>query len=472
MGARRNGQNGAWLAFAAALHGGAAHAQAQAAGEVGAGDESPARDPEPEDPAQTVDPASPPQALPPSLPSVPSDAPAEPHFSEGYLALSAQLDALLPEAVADLDVRADYIAKASPFAIDEATLLGRAKQGWAIAPQLLDRSGSLLLRISVAHAKSRTLRVRAEPVTRETLEVRTMSMMRELLLPASDHPGRIPQSRAPKAPVQPPSEGRAVLAVTGALTGAYVGVAVENLGGSADAALVYPLMSLGAGVGVAASFMIAEEWNVNFPEAWTLSASAFWPTVAALTLADARGIAESSDRYVFGLAGTGSGLLLGTLLVSLTHVTDGDAILIHSGALFGTLYGGLVEGLWTGEPGRVPALGMGAGMASGFAIGGLLGTTAELSGSDVLFIGLGGTLGAMGGAALGTPWLLGSNVTANERRYWLGATLASSLAGGAISYFLLPEDSAQPQITPYFGEVHFSQPELPAGWVFGLKTAF
>jgi hypothetical protein len=68
--------------------------------------------------------------------------------------------------------------------------------------------------------------------------------------------------------------------------------------------------------------------------------------------------------------------------------------------------------------------------------------------------------------------LLGADVTPAERRYWLGATLAGSIGGGVLAYFLLPDSPRQAVVSPYMGEVYFSQPELPSGWVFGVRSIF
>ncbi len=408
--------------------------------------------------------------------------------------LSQELDQILISAAQDLSLPLAYLEKTRDTPIDEQALAQHATEGWALSARLRWEGGQLWLRIAAVRPGQRVVLVRSERVAPEQLEVRTMMMMRDLSRVGAGTPP--PQTRRPTPPPQPlvPSRGKATLAVTGALTGAYVGFAVEHIGGRSDGALVYPLMTLGAGVGVGASIVVAEEWDVDNAEAWYLSAASWWPTTAAVLIADSTDLKQTSDRYAYGLIGTASGLSLATLALSLGELQPGGAVVTHSGAMFGMLYGGLGELMIEGETEESPTLGLGVGMAAGVAVSGALATQIQAEDSDVLFVDLGAVLGGLAGAAVASPAIVGDRVSSLENRVWLGSIAAGTLAGGLVALLFTPESGsetanfevvdggravaphqsnvAELHWRPYFESVTFGGQPGARPWVFGAEASY
>ena len=222
-----------------------------------------------------------------------------------------------------------------------------------------------------------------------------------------------PAADAPE-PLEPRSSGRAVLALNAAVFGGYVGYSIQVASGSADERLVYPLVALGTGVGLGASMLVADEWDVSVGGAWFLSAGLWWPTGAGLLLAKHYNVAKE-DRYVYGVvAGTG-GVALAVAAMSLTDISEGDAALAHSGGVLGMGLGGLTQLFIEGQTKKTPVGGMGYGAAIGTIGAGVLATRLDAKASRVLLVDLGATLGALTGAAAGSPLLL-VNHQENETR--------------------------------------------------------
>lgn len=224
------------------------------------------------------------------------------------------------------------------------------------------------------------------------------------------------------------SEGKATLAAAGALFGGYLGFAVENVGGSADAALIYPLVALGSGVGMATALVAAEEWPVSRPRAWYISGGGFWLTAAAVLIAHEQDLAHPTDRYPFGLIGTAVGIGVASVVSSYREVREPQALLSNEGGAFGTLAGGLIQRLADPSSTELPALGMGIGGAVGWMAAGLIGPFGlpDLSSSRVLFAGLGGSVGALTGAAIASPAVVNSDRREPKKE---GVLFASALGG-------------------------------------------
>ena len=81
------------------------------------------------------------------------------------------------------------------------------------------------------------------------------------------------------------SPGRAVLAVNGAVFGAFVAYSIQRASGNDDPRVLYPLLALGTGIGIGSTLLASEEWDVSTGDAWVLSAGAWWSasTMAATT---------------------------------------------------------------------------------------------------------------------------------------------------------------------------------------------
>ena len=80
------------------------------------------------------------------------------------------------------------------------------------------------------------------------------------------------------------SPGRAVLAANAALFGAFMAFSVQRASGSEDPRLLYPLLTLGMGVGLGSALLAAEEWNVTTGDAWTIAGGAWWGAAGVGTM--------------------------------------------------------------------------------------------------------------------------------------------------------------------------------------------
>jgi hypothetical protein len=300
------------------------------------------------------------------------------------------------------------------------------------------------------------------------LEVKAIVMLQELISAGNTGGGDLaPTASVPRTQTSsdtaPLSSGRAVLALTAAVYGGYVGFTVHNASRSSDARLLYPLTALGAGLGLGGSMLVADEWNITQGSAWYLSAALVWPAVAGITLGEAYD-GRAEYRYLYGVLGATGGLTLATTVISLAPTTPGQAALTHSGGAFGTLLGGLTEALINPELNEAPLRGMGYGAALGVLTLGALAPTLETSASRIVFIDLSASLGALTGAALATPLLLvGNDPTQGRSRFWFASVMAGTLVGGALGTYITRNDPDSATATgldvsgPYVGFLGFSE---------------
>jgi hypothetical protein len=284
--------------------------------------------------------------------------------------------------------------------------------------------------------------VSARNVEAREFEVRSLLMLRELVKTGRAEPKRRTTE------VEPPtadrgavvhrtrSEGRAILALSGAALGGYVGFSLQRAGGSEDARLTYPLLALGAGVGLGGSMIIADEWDIGLGEAWYLTAGAAWPLASGLLIANSYDVDEDS-QYMYGLLGATAGLTLATISVALSDINEGGAVLAHSGGAFGLLLGGIGQLIYEGRTDATPTRGMGFGTAIGVIAGGALATQWKPPASQVLLIDLGASLGALTGAAAASPLLFVDGEPEKwQNRVWLASIAVGTAAGGVVGWWL------------------------------------
>jgi hypothetical protein len=387
---------------------------------------------------------------------------------------SQELDATLRDAVQDLGFTL-YVADTGPTPghTRDADLLRRAGSAassaepdggtWIVSPRVEAAGGDeYTVRIVAVPPRGRELRVRVETVPAESVTTRGLVMLRELLSPqtaalASVEGDRERAGKGSTQGVMPPlrSQGRAVLAVNAGLFGAFTAFGLEKASGSDDPRVLYPLLALGTGIGVGASLLVADEWDVTTGEASFLAAGAWWGAASALLVSVGRGVEPINDRYTYGVGGGLVGLGAATFAVTQRNIDEGGATLTHSGAAFGLLAGGAVEMFYRGTTTNIePYTGMGWGTGIGVLASGTIASLITVSQSRVLMIdvGLGG--GALLGAAAASP-LLFEHVTESSQRGWLAATVAGSLAGGATAWWLT-RDGGSPKL---------------ASWIRGLPSA-
>ena len=353
-------------------------------------------------------------------------------------ALLPHLDQLVSEAVQDLGLTLALESRGAREVPSDERLLKRARDSWVVLPTLEREGSGLRVRIVAIRPGTRVMLTRSERSSADDLDVRVAVMMRDLV---QSHPETTPSSSPPPAageelePREPRSNGRAVLALNAAVFGGYVGYSIQAASGSADDRLIYPLVALGTGVGLGASMLVADEWDVSVGGAWFLSAGLWWPTSAGLLLAAHHDVPKE-DRYVYGVVAGTSGVALAVAAMSLTDISDGDAALAHSGGVLGMGLGGLTQLFVEGRTNKTPIGGMGYGAAVGTLGAGVLATQLDVRPSRVLLVDLGATLGALTGAAAGSPLLLVDQQESKPRtRAWLGSIFAGSVLGAGIGWW-------------------------------------
>ncbi len=382
-------------------------------------------------------------------------------------------DETLSEGFQDLAIGVGTLSPTSGNT-DEQELLAQAASGWAIAAELTRQGQHIKLRLTAVAPGERILRSMTGDVTEDTLEVTLLRMLRDVhAFCTAAAPGTAPEPEPPPAPRE--ADGRAYLAVTGAMIGGYVGFSLEHIAGSSDAKLIYPLMTLGAGVGVGASLVAADEWQVTTGEAWYLSATTLWSTTSALLISDGLSERRASNRHAYGLLGTATGLSLGTLAISVSDVGPGGALLTHSGAVFGGVFGALTERLVEADVDQRPTLGLGIGLAAGTLVAGVAATQVpDPSPTRLVYIDLSAFLGGLTGAAGASPALVGDTVTPTETRLWVGSVLTGTILGGILGYALTrdeqPRTTTLPflkRLTPMITQLDFGQNIGPRPWAAG-----
>lgn len=361
---------------------------------------------------------------------------------------AAELDATIRDAVQDLGFALD-VADPGPAHgrsrdIDMVERAQRGESGTFVVSARIEpvSSDALVLRLLVVPPKQKQIRMRVERVSAADLSVRGLVLLRELLTTTSPTPidlGPKPQDSAGAGIMSPShSPGRAVLAANAALFGAFMAFSVQRASGSEDPRLLYPLLTLGTGVGLGSALLVSEEWNVTTGDAWTIAGGAWWGTASGILIANGRNVTPLTDRYAWGVGGGIVGLGLATFSLTRHKADESDAVVVHSGAGIGLGLGALANFFYTGDLEKTPYTGAGYGSAIGLALGGTLATFAEVPASRMLLIDLGAGLGAAAGAAVGSP-LVFEDVTHAKTRGFVGATFGGALAGGLTAWWLTRE---------------------------------
>jgi len=394
-----------------------------------------------------------PTAVPPK-----SEVALPPEDAEQLAKLARQLDAILSEAVQDLGLTLTVSRRSRVLPSDEA-LIERARDSWLISPRVNVEGNGVRLRIVAVAPGENVLRERSQHVELQALEIRANVMMRDVVHSARANEARErgPAPGAPEHPVEsevPRSQGRAVLALNAGVLGGYVGFSLQRASGSVDARLTYPLVALGTGIGLGASMLVADEWDITLGDAWFLSAGTWWPVASGVLVAKSYDVPDT-DLYVYGLVAASAGVSLSVAALSSKPMSEGGALLAHSGGAAGTLLGGLTEMAVRGSTSFTPERGMGYGAGIGVVGAGALATQVNVTSSRMLLIDLAASLGALTGAAAASPLLLVNEAESPTRtRLWLTSIAASTVIGGAIGWFSTRGAPSKPDkplhAMPYF----------------------
>ncbi len=353
--------------------------------------------------------------------------------------VTSALDAVMSDAAQDLGFVLDLRPKeaADP---NEASLVAKATAlgVHVIAPSIERRSSSsFTLRLLVARPGQRVIRLRAENVSAEAAPIRAVVMLRDLA--RDDDKAPCAEPFAPYAPLRlasaPRSAGKSVLAANASIYGGILGYTIQRSAGSEDPRLLYPLLAVGAGIGLGGAILASEEWDVGLGDAWYLSAGATWPSLAAHLIYEGRFNRPDNpygERWTFGLVGGLTGVSLATAGLTLGGMSEGGAALAHSGGFAGGLLGALLEIGYRGDVTRTPLNGAGYGAFIGWLGASALATQWAPPPSRVVSTDLGAVLGGLAGAALTSPLLL--DPTPARTHGWAGATAASAIVGGVVGY--------------------------------------
>ncbi len=381
-------------------------------------------------------------------PGVPTHRPTD---AEAALQLRAQeLDTTLRDAAQDLGFEIPLgEAAIAPAATRDTDILTRASRGkWIVSPRIEASGDAFLIRLVVAEPNARELRVRVETVKGAEVSVRGLVMLRDALAPSPaaqsakndqdrQRAGQLADLNSTPAPR---SQGRAILAVNGAVLGGFLAFSIQrasvtNDANADDPRVLLPLLTLGTGVGLGGSLLAAEEWDVTTGDAWFLSAGTWWGAASGFFIASGTDVQPLNSRYLWGAAGGVGGLGLSIFALTRKSMDDGGALLTHSGGAFGLYIGSIVELMARGSFDRPPPLGQGIGAAVGVIGSGILATQVSISPSRVLLLDVGVGLGGLVGGAAASPLVFGSP-TPNQTRVFLIAALSGSLIGGVTAAWL------------------------------------
>ncbi len=386
--------------------------------------------------------------------------------------LAGQLDVLLADTAQDLGLSLDLARHpAAPDDDIELVTFAESRQTMLVAPTIRERDGDIELRLVLVEAGSKKLVTRIERVARADIELRAVVMLRDLVSDRSttrEQPGEPRHPRAGALTVPARSAGKTALAANATLAGGLIGYSIQRASGSEDPRLLYPLLAVGAGGGLVASILVAEEWDIGVGDAWFLSAGAWWPTLAGHLIhagrfgvyaPDRLGPVHEDEQWTAGLVASATGLSLATLGLAFRRMSEGDAAMAHSGGGFGFFFGGITEAFVRGDIGTLPIAGAGYGAGIGWLGASALSVYLRPSTSRVVGVDLGMLMGGLGGAALGSPLLLDSP-TVTQQRVWLGMTGGLAIIGGTVGWFVTRPKSPTSVKAPRRAEMSWPLPVL------------
>src|SRR6185436_4062363 len=171
-------------------------------------------------------------------------------------------------------------------------------------------------------------------------------------------------------------------------------------------------------------------------------------------IARGREHSDPSTDYSFAMVGALSGLALATTsLAAAGGMSEGGALLTHSGGAFGTVLGGMTELAIRGTTEGTAYRGLGYGAGAGAVLAGTVATFLDIEPSRVLTIDLGAGLGGLAGAAATSPFIFRERTSAGDRTF-LVSTMTATVAGGVVAWFWTRKPAARaslPPVAPFAG---------------------
>jgi hypothetical protein len=375
------------------------------------------------------------------------------------------LDDLLENTVQDLGMRVSRPRKGDE-AVDEIGLpaLAESRGQLVLLPLLSMSNNELELRVIAARPGSHVVSTRVERIQRDDLAVRAVVMLRDVVRASwAKPPARATRPRATPTVKPARSAGRAILAVNGTAYGGFIGFSLQRASGSDDPRLLYPLLGVGAGIGLGAAIIVADEWDVGVGDAWYLAAGAWWPAVAGHLVYEGRfgdtPTASADEAWSFGLIASTTGFGLSAVGLLSRGMGDGGAVLAHSGGALGLIVGGLTEFAVTGVSDEVPFAGMGYGAATGWLLASTTAIHFHPDAIRTLTIDLGIALGGLAGASAASP-LLFEEPSPDKTRGWVAATGGGLIAGGVLAWWLSRPDDASEARAPAWLRYAIPRPTL------------
>jgi hypothetical protein len=135
-------------------------------------------------------------------------------------------------------------------------------------------------------------------------------------------------------------------------------------------------------------------------------------------------------------------------------MSEGGALLTHSGGAFGLVLGGMTEFAIRDSGFReAPHRGLGIGTAAGVLLAGVAATRLQVEPSRVLLIDLGAGLGGLAGAAAASPFIVRDRTEGGDRAFLL-TTMGTTIAGGVAAWLWTrksPPPPAAASSLPRFG---------------------
>lgn len=407
-----------------------------------------------------------------------------PHNNEAGAARRLdELTSTLRDAASELGYEVELSPSEPPLPEDDADLLEFAERDHVtyVVSALEARGSGYRLRVAMASPGRPELRVRYADVGMADVPAKGLVLLRALLRQSERESRRAPPA-APSEPTDAASKtspadlrsGRAILAANAGVLGALTGFAVQRASGSDDPRVLFPLLALGAGAGLAAGLIVADEFELDTTQALFLASGAWWGVGSGLLVANGREIEPFSDRYLYALGGGLAGTALSGAWMARRRMDGSGLVIENSGAVFGLALGGLTEAFVRGSTTEAPRTGAGIGAMAGLALAAGTASFVRLPTGRVLLVDLGGAVGGLAGAALASP-LVFQNVTEAKARGFFAAAAGGMLAGGAITWWLTRKDRGPnigflQNVTPTIGVIGSSatrEGSVPA-WGFGF----